>query len=63
MALNLDVIGNVDGKETTVLAYSDCAEGTDVTLWTIVGGPHTPFPWVESAIDSTVDWLIEHRRE
>jgi len=63
MALNLDVIGNVDGKETTVLAYSDCAEGTDVTLWTIVGGPHTPFPWVESAIDSTVDWLIEHRRD
>jgi polyhydroxybutyrate depolymerase len=59
---NLDVVGNIDGTETTVLNYPDCNEGTSVEFWTIVGGPHVPFPWVESAQDSYVDWLIDHPR-
>jgi polyhydroxybutyrate depolymerase len=59
---NLDVVGNIDGTETTVLNYPDCDEGTRVEFWTIVGGPHIPFPWVASAQDSYVDWLIDHPR-
>jgi polyhydroxybutyrate depolymerase len=63
MAPNLDVLGAVEGVETTVLEYNDCAAGTDVTLWTLVGGPHIPFPWVASSLDLMVDWIIDHRRD
>ncbi len=64
MPTNIDVIGgNLEGAETTVLAYPDCAGGAEVELWTLVGAPHIPFPWVESAQDSYVDWLISHNRE
>ena len=62
MAQNLDVLGAIEGAETTVLEYKDCAAGTDVTLWTLVGGPHIPFPWVASSLDLMVDWIIDHRR-
>lgn len=62
IAPNLDVLGGVDGAETEVLEYTDCAEGTDVTLWTLVGGPHIPFPWVASSLDLMVDWIVDHRR-
>ncbi len=60
---NLDVDGSLAGAETTVLEYSGCAEGVDVTLWTLVGAPHIPIPWVPSALDSMVDWMIEHPRQ
>ena len=59
VAPNIDVVGNIDGEETTVLEYSNCAEGVDVDLWTLVGAGHTPFPMVPSALDSVVDWIIE----
>ncbi|MFK8048059.1 MAG: PHB depolymerase family esterase [Halioglobus sp.] len=59
---NLDVVGNIEGAESTVLNYSNCSEGIDVEFWTIVGGPHIPFPWVPSAQDLYVDWLIDHPR-
>jgi len=62
MASNLDVLGGVEGAETTVLEYKECAEGTDTTLWTLVGGPHIPFPWVASSLDLMVDWIIDHPR-
>lgn len=62
MAPNLDVLGGVAGAETEVLEYTDCADDTDVTLWTLVGGPHIPFPWVASSIDLMVDWIVDHRR-
>ena len=62
MAPNLDVLGGVDGAETEVLEYTGCADGTDVTLWTLVGGPHIPYPWVASSTDLMLDWIIEHRR-
>ena len=63
MGENLDVVGNIAGAETTVVQIPGCAEGVDVELWTIVDGPHIPGPWVASAQDSMVDWLIEHTRE
>lgn len=62
LAPNLDVVGNIDGAETTVLEYSGCAPGVDVTLWTLVGAPHIPFPWVPSSLDLMVEWVTEHPR-
>ena len=62
LAPNLDVVGSIEGAETTVLEYSGCAEGVDVTLWTLVGAPHIPFPWVASSMDKVVDWIGEHPR-
>lgn len=62
MAANLDLVGSVDGNETTVLQYSNCPQGVDVELWTLVGGPHVPFPWVNSGLDSIVDWMIDQQR-
>jgi len=54
----LDIVESIPGPETNALAFPDCAENTRVELWTMVGGPHIPVPWVESALDSFVDWLI-----
>lgn len=63
MAPNLDLVGNLDGAETTVLDYRDCADGVDVSLRTIVGGPHIPAPWLPSAPDMMVDWVVDHQRK
>ena len=60
---NVDVVGNNDGAETTVLEYSGCAPGVDVTLWTMQGVSHIPYPWLPSALDHMVDWVIDHPRE
>ena len=62
MAANLDLVGRIDGNETTVLQYANCPQGVDVELWTLVGGSHIPFPWVDSGLDSIVDWMIDHQR-
>ena len=59
---NIDVDASIEGAETTVLSYGDCTPETEVTLWTIVGGPHIPIPWAETAQDSFVDWLLDHAR-
>jgi poly(3-hydroxybutyrate) depolymerase len=63
MAPNLDVVGNIAGAETSVLEYSGCNAGVDIALWTIVGAGHAPGPWTASALDSIVDWVIEHPRD
>ena len=62
MAPNIDVLGAVDGAETTVLEYKECAAATDVTLWTLVGGPHIPIFSVDSAVDLMLDWNIDRPR-
>lgn len=59
---NLDVLGGIEGDETTVISYPNYDSGVGVELWTLVGGPHVPFPWVSSAIDGMVDWMIGHPR-
>jgi poly(3-hydroxybutyrate) depolymerase len=63
MAPNLDLVESIAGAETTVLQYSGCPEGVDVDLWTLVGASHRPFPWAPGALDSMVDWMIEHPRD
>jgi polyhydroxybutyrate depolymerase len=63
MAPNIDVVGSIAGAETTVLQYSGCPAGVDVDFWTLVGAPHIPGPWVASALDSMVNWMLDHRRE
>ncbi len=63
IAPNIDVVGSIAGAETTVLQYSGCPEGVDVDFWTLVGAPHIPGPWVASALDSMVNWMLGHRRE
>ncbi len=60
MQAQVDVAAGIEGAETTVLAYPDCAEGVEVELWTIVDGPHAPFPWEPTALDAFVDWMLEH---
>jgi polyhydroxybutyrate depolymerase len=62
MGANRDVVGNIEGPETTVTLIPDCAPGVEVELWTMVGAPHIPFPWVPEALDSFVDWIIDHPR-
>ncbi len=62
MAANLDVLGGITGAESEVLEYTDCAKGSDVALWTLVGGVHIPFPWVDSSLDLMIDWIVDHRR-
>jgi polyhydroxybutyrate depolymerase len=62
LAPNLDVVESVDGAETEVLEYSGCAPGVDVTLWTMVGAPHIPIPWVPGSLDLMVDWVTDHSR-
>jgi polyhydroxybutyrate depolymerase len=62
LAPNLDVVADIDGAETTVLEYSGCAPGVDVTLWTMQGASHLPNSWVPSAIDRVVQWVIDHPR-
>lgn len=63
MSENIDVVTNIEGTETTVLHYNNCAKGVDVELWSLVGGPHIPGPYTASALDGLVDWLIDHRRD
>jgi polyhydroxybutyrate depolymerase len=63
IAPSLDVVANIAGPETTVLEYSGCKDDVDVALWTIVGAGHAPGPWKASALDSFVDWVIEHPRD
>ena len=62
MASALDVSGSIDGDETMVLQYTNCPESVNVELWTMVGGEHIPGPWVDSATESILDWMIDHQR-
>lgn len=63
MAANIDMVENIEGAETTVVEMPQCERGTEVALWTLVGAPHIPFPWVPSGLDRFVDWVLEHPRE
>lgn len=58
----INVMDSIDGNETTVLDYSGCQQGSEVTLWTIVGGPHIPLGYSPDSLDALVDWLITHPR-
>ncbi|MFT4519140.1 MAG: polyhydroxybutyrate depolymerase [Halioglobus sp.] len=62
MPENIDVDASIDGAETEILRYSGCTPGVDAQLWTMVGSPHIPFPWVAQGIDTVVDWMTGHSR-
>lgn len=58
----INIIDLIDGNETEVLRYTGCQQGSEVTLWTILGGPHIPVGYTQASLDSLVDWLINHPR-
>jgi polyhydroxybutyrate depolymerase len=62
MSPGIDLVGSLEGDETIVLTYGDCDQGADVALWTIVDGPHSPFPWADAGVNAYLDWIIEHQR-
>jgi polyhydroxybutyrate depolymerase len=55
----LDLEANIVGSETSDSAYSDCAHGSTVELWTIEGGSHVPAisPTFSSQV---IDFLLAH---
>ncbi|CAA0079551.1 Uncharacterised protein [Halioglobus japonicus] len=59
---DFDLVGNIDGAETSRISWSNCLQGTEVEFWTMNGGPHIPGPWVPEGLDAFVDWLLDHRR-
>tara|TARA_R110002049_G_scaffold222206_7_gene393808 strand:+ start:3450 stop:4418 length:969 start_codon:yes stop_codon:yes gene_type:complete len=59
---DFDLVGNIDGAETSIQSWPDCLQGTEVEFWTMNGGPHIPGPWVPAGLDAFVDWLLEHPR-
>ncbi|NQX89875.1 MAG: dienelactone hydrolase family protein [Halioglobus sp.] len=61
-AANRDVDAGIAGAETQVLHYKGCPQGIHVDLWTMVDSPHIPAPWVDSAIDAIVTWIVDHPR-
>lgn len=60
---DIDLVSNIDGAETSRLAWPNCLRDTEVEFWKMNGGPHIPGPWVPAGLDSFVDWLLEHRRD
>lgn len=59
----INVMDSIAGNETTVLSYQGCQQGSEVTLWTIVGGPHVPIGYAPASLDALVGWLINHPRD
>jgi len=57
---SLDLVNNLSGSETDVFTYSDgCINDTEVSLWTINDGPHTPYV-NETFGEQLVQWLLSH---
>ena len=54
----IDTDTAVDGRETTVVRFSDgCADGTVMELWTIKGGGHIPLVWDTDFTPGILKWL------
>ncbi len=56
-----DLEATLEGEETTTSTWS-CADGTEVGLWTIAGGRHSP-TWSDEFPSALVDWMLAHGRE
>lgn len=58
-ATTKDLDTKLEGAESTASAFSNCAKGTAVELWTIAGGAHSPelSPAFSSGI---IDFLYAH---
>ena len=57
---DIDLVANLEGAETSSITWPDCRRGTAVDFWTINDGTHIPGPWVDTGLDSFVDWILEH---
>ena len=55
-----DYDSTLAGPETVTSTWS-CAQGTEVGLWTIVGGQHGP-TWSESFAPDVTAWMLAHGR-
>jgi hypothetical protein len=49
------------GDDASSTAWSPCASGTDVELWTIAGGSHVPRP-SHAALDAIWGWMRAHAK-
>lgn len=58
----INLMDTIDGDETTVIDYRGCQQNAEVSLWTIVDGPHIPLVFNAAALDSFVEWLVNHPR-
>jgi polyhydroxybutyrate depolymerase len=59
----VDLVANIEGAETSRTIWPECLQGTDVEFWKINGGPHIPGPWVQTGLDSFLEWLLLHPRD
>jgi polyhydroxybutyrate depolymerase len=58
----LDIVGNLDGEETTARACNDgCIGDTSAELWTIEDGPHIP-SFNTNFAENVLDWLFSKSR-
>ena len=57
---DIDIVASLDRAETSVEVFEGCLGQSAVEFWTINGGPHIPLPWVPSAPDRFVDWMLQH---
>lgn len=58
----IDLESKLPGEETTVSSFEGCRAGSDVTLWTIVGGSHVPAVATNFA-ELVWRWLEAHPRK
>jgi polyhydroxybutyrate depolymerase len=58
-AAAVDLVTNLDGAETTKVAYPDCEGGVATELWTIHGGPHSP-AFGDAWAPAVLDFLMAH---
>lgn len=58
----IDLVVNVEGKDTTILCYEPSEHGAVAELWTIHGASHGP-RFNHSYSARSVDWLLNHRKK
>lgn len=59
---DVDLVGNLEGEETSTTVWNGCLSGAEVEFWKINDGPHIPGPWVQDGLDLFVDWLLDRGR-
>ncbi len=58
----LDIVGNLDGAETTTQEWTDCDGSYRVALWIIEGGSHTPQVLNGTLASPALDFLFSQSR-
>jgi polyhydroxybutyrate depolymerase len=57
----VDLVGNIDGNESTSTTYGNCKNGTNVAFWSIAGGAHSPGISTEFT-PRIVDFLLAQKK-